>query len=116
MPAPEMLSEFAHGRWAASEIAILNPTGVRQLAARNDLKQVQVFLPPGHLTDRASMTLAVATSLAEMQDVVGEHVAQVIRRLDSVSFSICLRRHRSQNELKSDNVTSVRPSFLLSRP
>ena len=62
--------------WAASEIAILHPTGVRELAARNDLKYVNLVLPPGHLTDRSSMAFAVAASLVEMRDIVAEHVAQ----------------------------------------
>ena len=62
--------------WAASEIAILHPTGVRELAARNDLKYAHLVLPPGHLTDRSSMAFAVAASIAEMRALVPEHVAQ----------------------------------------
>lgn len=62
--------------WAASEIAILHDTGIRQLAPRRDLKYINLVLPPGHLTDRSSMAFAVAASIAEMRDVVGEHVAQ----------------------------------------
>lgn len=62
--------------WSAPEIAILNPTGVRELSARTDLKFRNLMLPPGHLTDRSSMALAVAASVAEKRAVEGEHVAQ----------------------------------------
>ena len=49
--------------WTATETEIMHPTGVRSLGPRNVLDQLGVDFPPGHVTDRTSLALALATSL-----------------------------------------------------
>lgn len=49
--------------WTASETNILHPMGVRMPGARQLLDQPGVDYPPGHLTDRGVLALALASSL-----------------------------------------------------